>query len=85
MKKSSSGAARYYCRGMSRRSNTFERDEASAVTKVHIRNAAMGWRVNEYVLTTQEFQQLRSDGDVPVENACPPGETDLREFHPAVQ
>ena len=36
------------------------------VTKVHIRNALMGWRANKYVSTMQEFQEVRSAGEVPV-------------------
>ena len=46
-------AARYH-RGMSRKRNTSERDKASAVAKVHIRNASMGWRANNM------FQQCKS-------------------------
>ena len=37
----------WYHRVMSRRSSTSKCDEASAVTKFHIRNALMGWRANE--------------------------------------
>ena len=59
--------------GISGISNTSERDEASAVTKVHISNALVGWRANEYASTMQEFQRVRSAGDSA-------GETDLREF-----
>ena len=48
-------------KGTSRRSSTFECDGASAVTKVHIRNAPMSWRVNEYVQKRKSF----SDCEVP--------------------
>ena len=54
-------ARNHSLRGMSRRSSTFECDGASAVTKVHIRNAPMSWRVNEYVRKRKSF----SDCEVP--------------------
>ena len=65
----------------------YERHEASAATKVHIRDALMGLRVNEYVSTTQalEFRRVRSAGEVPVESSySPPEETDLQVFDNSV-
>ena len=63
----------------------YERDEAPAATKIHIRDALMGLRVNEYVSTTQAPERVRRAGEVPVENSYnPPEETDLRVFDNSV-